>query len=305
MRHFLLILACCLLALGCRRATDIPAEPDYADSAQWFVADRGAGVDVFYITSTETDDYVSDGHVRHFADMTNDSHRELLRGEMEGVDRLLVGGLNFYSPYYRQCTMETFTSDSLVDARMPLAMSDVRRAFAYYIEHLNGGRPFILAGFSQGAYAVVELLKSMDDDAYRRMVAAYVIGWKVTDEDLRASSHIVASTDSADLGITVCYNSVRSPECAIPMLSDGNRMAINPLNWRTDGTPASTVYRDDTLTVALDTASLLLCVSGYSRNDYMLPLVGVDGNYHTREILFYADALRRNISLRAGEFLRR
>ena len=303
MRHLFLILVCCLMAVGCRRVSDVPAEPDYADSAQWYVADRGAGVDVFYVTSTETDDYITDGRVRHFADMSNDSQREMLLGEMVGVDRLLAGDLNFYSPYYRQCTMETFTSDSLVAARMPLPLSDVRRAFNYYIKHLNGGRPFILAGFSQGACVVVDLLKEMGDETYGRMVAAYVIGWKVTDDDLNASSsHIVAAVDSADLGVTVCFNSVRSPECAIPVISDGNRLAINPLNWRADGTPAVAVFRGDTLTVALDTASLLLCVDGYTRNDYMLPLIGCEGNYHCLDITLYADALRRNMALRAEEF---
>ena len=295
----LMVLACCLLALGCQQVPQVPAEPDYADTTQWFVADRGAGVDVFYITSTETDDYPMGGAVWYFSDTYNDSLRALLQGEMTGVDQLLAGDLNFYSPYYRQCSMETFTADSLVAERMPLAMGDVKRAFDYYIEHLNGGRPFIVAGFSQGAIGVVELLKHMDDEAYSRMVAAYVIGWKVTDDDLAATTHILAARDSADLGVTVCYNSVRTPQCAIPMLSEGNRMAINPLNWRTDGEPATTVFRGDTLTVTLDTASLLLCVDGYTRNDYMLPLVGVDGNYHCLDITLYAEAIRRNIALRA------
>ena len=114
--------------------------------------------------------------------------------------------------------METYTSDSLVDARMPLAYGDVRKAFAYYLEHYNNGRPFILAGFSQGAMAVVDLLKSMDDSTYSRLVAAYVIGYKVTD----TNAHISPAQDSADLGVTICYNSVRDNSCAIPFLSDGN-----------------------------------------------------------------------------------
>lgn len=291
-----------LVFIACRHKESMPTAPDYADSTQWFVVDRGADVDIFYITSTETDDYTRDGVVQHFADVTLDSIRDMLLGEMVGVDKLLAGDLNFYSPYYRQCTMETFTADSLVAERMPLAMGDVCRAFDYYMDNLNGGRHFILAGFSQGAIGVVELLRQyMSEEAYSRMVAAYVIGWKVTDEDLRApSSAIIAAMDSTDLGVTVCFNSVRSPECAIPMLSDGNRVAINPLNWRTDGEPATTVYRGDTLTVTLDTASLLLCVDGYTRDDYMLPLVGVDGNYHCLDITIYADALRRNMALRSA-----
>lgn len=302
MKSWLLTFVCCLLAVGCQRVSEIPAEPDYFDTSQWYISDRGAGVDIFYIASTETGDYTIDGIVRHFSDTYNDSLRALLHGEMVGVDRLLAGDLNFYSPYYRQCTMETFTDDSLVAKRIPLALNDVEMAFIRYMELYNQGRPFILAGFSQGAIAVVHLLYHLSDMEHSRMAAAYVIGWKVTPAD-RWRGPISPARDSADLGVTVCYNSVRSPQCAIPMLSEDNSMAINPVNWHTDGTPATLVYRGDTLTVALDTASLLLCVDGYTRDGYMLPLIGVDGNYHCLEISLYAESLRRNMALRAERMM--
>ena len=56
----------------------------------------------------------------------------------------------------------------------------------------------------------------------------------------------------------------------------------------------------DTLTVTLDTTSLLLHIDGYTRNDYMLPLVGCEGNYHCLEISLFCDCLRCNIALRAN-----
>lgn len=302
------LLAAALLLSSCghrggKMPTDTtPAPPDYADSTQWYTADRHAGVDIFYIVSTETGDYTVAGLPCHYADTYSDSVRSLLLGEMRGVDRLLSGTLNFYSPYYRQCTLQTFTADSLVDKRMPLALDDVRNAFAYYLDSLNGGRPFILAGFSQGAMAVVDLLIHMDDEAYNRMVAAYVIGWKVTEEDLDAAPRIYAAHDSNDIGVTICYNSVRTPDCTIPMISDGNVLAINPVNWRTDGTPArlASPISHDTLTVTLDTNSRLLLVDGYSRTDYITPLIGREGNYHSLEISLYADCLRRDITRRAS-----
>ena len=292
-----LCLAFCFVACT-PKSEVVPAEPDYSDTSQWYIADRGAAVDVFYVVSTECDDYTLDGKPMHYADTRNDSIRALLYGEMAGVDQLLVDGLNYFSPYYRQVTMETYTSDSLVDARMPLAYGDVRKAFAYYLEHYNQGRPFILVGFSQGAMAVVDLLKSMDDSTYSRLVAAYVIGYKVTD----TNAHISPAQDSADLGVTICYNSVRDNSCTIPFLSDGNLMAINPVNWSIDATPAMLVdpRYGDTLTVTLDTTTLLLHIDGYTRNDYMLPLVGCEGNYHCLEISLFCDCLRRNIALRAS-----
>ena len=277
----------------------IPDEPDYSDTSQWYIAFRNAEVDVFYVVSTECGDYTLDGRTMHYADTYNDSIRKLLYGEMIGVDKLLIEGLNYFSPYYRQVTMQTYSDDSLVDARMPLAYGDVRKAFAYYLEHYNQGRPFILMGFSQGAMAVVNLLKEMDDRTTSYLVAAYVIGYKVDDYNL----NFRPAKDSADLGVTICYNSVRDNDCAIPLLSDGNRMAINPVNWRTDATPATLIdpRYGDTLIVTLDTSTLLLHIDGYHRDDYMLPLIGREGNYHCLEISLFRDCLRRNITLRAGK----
>ena len=296
----------CIVMVGCRHVPVEPSEPDYDDTSMWYTAERGCDVDLFYITSTETDDYMHGGTVMHHADVTLDSIRALLLGEMQGIDHMYGDGFNFFSPYYRQCTLETYTSDSLLVARAPLAMDDVQSAFAYYLEHINGGRPFILMGFSQGGQWVVELLRTMDDETYSRMVVAYVVGWKVTNDDLvSARGHIRAAQDSADLGVTVCYNSVRSPECAIPILSEGNRLAINPANWRTDGSPATLVYKGDTLTVCLDTSSRLLCVDGYTRDDYMLPLIGCDGNYHCLDITIYREALQRNMALRVARWSER
>ena len=153
--------------------------------------------------------------------------------------------------------------------------------------------------------AVVELLKQMDSATFSRMVAAYVIGWKVTDEDLAKSSNFHPAHDSVDLGVTICYNSVRDSNCAIPMLSQGNRIAINPVNWHTDTTPATLVspISSDTVTVAFDTATLLLNVSGYSGTDYITPLIGREGNYHSLEISLYRHCLRRNMALRSQTYL--
>ena len=304
MKKATLLFCIATLIVGCAPKI-IPEVPDYSDTSQWYIVDREADVDVFYIVSTECSDYRFRGQTCHYADTRNDSIRALLYGEMVGVDRLLAGDLNFYSPYYRQCTMETFTSDSLRQARMRLALWDVEDAFNRYMQVYNNGRPFILAGFSQGAMAVVDLLRFMTDEQYNRMVAAYVIGYKVPDFEWVRTNHIRRAHDSADLGVTICYNSVRDNSCAIPLLSDGNTVAINPVNWRTDATPATLIdpRYGDTLTVTLDTASLLLHIDGYTRNDYMLPLIGCEGNYHCLDLSLFSDCLRRNIALRASRFL--
>ena len=312
--------AACLMLAACgatpaRPVSDaLPNEPDYSDSTQWYMNDRGGQADLFYIISTETGDYTrSEGALCHYADTYNDSVRGPLRGEMTGVDHLLSGNLNYYSPYYRQCSLQSYASDSLTQARMPLPTGDVRRAFNYYLEHLNQGRPFILAGYSQGAIILLELLKEIDDSAINRMIAAYVIGATVSDDDAR-HPHIMAARRADDTGVTICYNSVRDAGCALPHF-EYSAMAINPVNWRTDDTPATLTtepsphipadrQQKDRLTVRLDPTTRLLFVDGYTGTDYVLPLIGKEGCYHSREVWLYREQLRLNMALRTDSFLK-
>lgn len=292
----------------------LPAAPQYADDSQWFTIDRQAQADVFYITSTETGDYPwPDGRTCHYADTYNDSTRQPLLGEMQGVDALITGSLNYYSPYYRQCSLQTFTSDSTIQARLPVARDDVKRAFKYYLKHHNSGRPFVLAGYSQGAMIMLDLMREMDEATRRRMITAYAIGITITGDDLMHNPGIVPAQGADDTGVTICYNSVRDVSCALPGW-EHSAVAINPVNWRTDATPATLItvpspripidqQRQDTLTVTLDTATGLLLVDGFSGNDYILPLIGKEGNYHSREIWLYRDLLRDNIARRAASYL--
>lgn len=290
----------------------LPARPDYNDTSQWYITERMAEADVFYVISTETGDYIlADGSVCHFADTYNDSTRLPLYGEMLGVDTLISGQLNYYSPYYRQCSLQSFENDSLMAVRYPIASGDVKRAFEHYLKHFNNGRPFVLAGFSQGARIVLELMKEMDDTTFCRMIAAYAIGASITPEMVRANPRIVPAQRANDTGVTICYNSVRDVSCA--WIGMNNAFAINPVNWRTDSTHATLMTEPspllpvsqqskDTLSVHLDPATRLLIVKGFTATDYMLPMYGREGNYHTREIWLYRDQLRDNIALRANHF---
>ena len=289
----------------------IPAEPNYEESSQWYITDRQGDADIFYIISTETGDYLSaDGSMCHYADTYADSLRLPMLSEMEGVDTLLSGKLNFYTPYYRQCSLQSFMSDSLASKRMQLPIADVRRSFAYYLKQMNQGRPFILCGFSQGALIALELMREMDDETYRRMVAAYIIGTSISQEMLNDCPRIRPAQQADDTGVTICYNSVRDASCA---LWPRSAVAINPVNWRTDDTEATLMteptpllpvdqQKKDTLKVHLDTTSNLLFVSGYTATDYVLPLIGCGGNYHSREIWLYRDQLRENMQQRVSAF---
>ncbi len=311
---WLLMTVWVLILAGCNNeASDksIPKSPDYTDTLQWYHTDRGGAADIFYIISTETGDYtLTDGTECHHANTYDDAIRRPMLSEMKGVDALLGGNLNFYSPFYRQCTLQSFVSDSLAATRLTLPTDDVRRAFKYYLSHENADRPFILAGFSQGAMIALQLLREMDDVTYSHMVAAYIIGASIPQETLNEYPHIVAATGSDDTGVTICYNSVREPSCTMWPCSAA---CINPVNWHTDATPALLItepsplvpleeQQKDTLTITMDPVSNLILVNGFTATDYILPLIGKEGNYHSREIWLYREQLKENMAERVARF---
>ena len=299
----LFMLSSAVLIVACRQKAEdtIPEAPDYTLASEWFAVDRGSAVDLFYISSTETfDTELPDGTVLHHAPAADSSACPGMRQEMEGVDRILSGDLNFYSPFYRQVTMETYADTNLISRRFPVAMEDVRKAFRHYVDSLSSGRPFVLAGFSQGGEALVELLKEMPDSLLHRMVAAYVLGWKITEEERESSPAIQPAQGADDFGVTICYNSVGSPEAASPLVSGGNTVAINPVNWCTDATPAVLF---DSLTVTLDPGTKLLLVDGYESSSTAWEPYFQAGCYHVYEIRWYGDYLRENIAARCRAYL--
>ena len=284
----------------------IPMKPLYDDPAQWFIQDRGGEADLFYIISTETGDHLMGSDTCHYADTRDDYLRSRMRHEMHAVDSFYSGKLNYYSPYYRQVSMQSWATENMALVRLPLAISDVVCSWDYYLKHYNHGRPFILAGFSQGAHALMDIMKRMPDSVASRMVAAYVIGYKVTAEDTSACRHLRPALGATDTGVTICFNSVKSVESEIPVVSGGNLFCINPVNWRTDTVSSPFVLygrkKNDTLSARLDPESRLLLIEGY-HIDKPMAVIGRSGNYHHLELKFFYPYIRKNMADRVAAFM--
>ena len=62
--------------------------------------------------------------------------------------------------------------------------------------------------------------------------------------------------------------------------------------------------KKDKLSVHLDPATNMLFVSGYTATDYVLPLIGNEGSYHSREIWLYRQQLKENMAQRVASFLK-
>ncbi len=285
----------------------VPVEPDYTDPLMWHVIKNdaaGTGADVFYIPSTWEFDWTTpDGAVCHYADPSRADHRADMSIEIEGVAEYMADGNDFYSPFYRHISLDswaTLNEDTISRRYHEVAFQDVKAAFDLYMKEHNAGRPFILAGFSQGGKSVVELLKTLDETTRKRMVAAYVMGYKVTPDDVATYPFIKGATDSIDTGSVICYNSVSDVKYTKPVVAAPNVMCINPVNWKTDATPA---VLDDSITVTLDPRAKVLVVEGYdgSALPNILDILNT-GDYHGAEPWLYSECLRKNFRQRINSW---
>ncbi len=318
----LFVTFCALLPGGCRSGQDtLPTvtAPDYADTIYWFQGSRlttDKPTDVFYVVPTCTWDWQdSSGNIHHHMNPLDSVQRALVAPSILLGKNVFAGESNFFAPYYRQITMESWMhGEELINKRYPVALSDIVAAFDYYLAHYNGGRPFILAGHSQGAKAVIDLLREhLTPETARLLVAAYPIGYAITDNDLRDAPYLIPARDSVDTGVTICFNSVSDTSAICPLFR-GNRVCINPLNWRTDATPAPASGNPGSVFLTpsgeileetpcmvgtrIDTLRHVLITDGVDPDRYFIPSISAifpRGNYHVQELNFYFRSLQHNV----------
>ena len=131
--------------------------------------------------------------------------KSMIRGHGSALS--LAGQL--YAPRYRQATFGAFFDESGDGVKaIGFAFGDVLSAFDNYIANRNNGRPFILAGHSQGSLHLIYLLQQRINGTALadRMIAAYIIGWPVSIEaDLGALADIGPCEAADDTGCVISY----------------------------------------------------------------------------------------------------
>lgn len=148
----------------------------------------------------------------------------------------------FFAPYYQQVGMNVYNLP--IEDReqyLEIAYEDVRASFEYYMKHYNEGRPIILAGFSQGGDMCLRLMKEYFDEKENAelLVACYAIGWSITEEEMKEFPHLAFAEGETDTSVIIAFNSEAEDITDSLMIPEGmTTLAINPLNWKTDGTPA-------------------------------------------------------------------
>ena len=123
--------------------------------------------------------------------------------------------------------------NAYTDSLYNIAYSDIKNAFQYYLDHWNNGRPFIIAGHSQGSKMAERLLKEFVEGKplQEKLVVAYVPGWSVP-KDLYTNLKICS--DSAQTGCVCSWRTFKNGYVPVWLQKEnGNVYATNPLNWTT------------------------------------------------------------------------
>ena len=159
---------------------------DYSDEDSWLsFPEITKDVDAFYIYSTV---YVESSYEEGAPDYATLDNPEMIMGalgEYETNASVFEESCNVFVPWYRQAGMkyagEVSAKTGDVDAVLAgIPYTDIKAALDYFFEKCNNGRPFIIAGHSQGSamlrYVLINYF-SEHPDYYKRMVAAYPIGF--------------------------------------------------------------------------------------------------------------------------------
>jgi hypothetical protein len=246
---------------GASETTSAPA-PDYADASNWLSqpssSDASKPVDVFFLYPTIYQQSSPSDPIVCSAD--NPQMRAGAQAAFSRTATAFSPLANVFAPYYRQAAIQVLA--------MPLQQqqqivggeptTDAISAFDYYIKHLNKGRPFILAGHSQGSNIMINLMADYmkkNPEVYKRMIVAYVPGYSITPQYLQQNSELKFAENADDTQVIVSYNTVAPTTTMSDTVILPGAMAINPITW---------TRSEATATAAQNLGSISLDKNGYA-----------------------------------------
>ena len=319
MRNRVFIIAVFLIVLltSCQTVSNAP---DYSDPSLWAYYDEGDGLDADLFIIAPTVDMGIGGNSN--MSLSDEETKEALVGALNMERGIFDECTAMYSPFYRQMTFPVYERRESEEGRpLDIAYSDVRAAFIYFLENISKDRPIIIAGFSQGGQLSLKLLEEFfsDERLQDRLVAAYIIGWRVTDEDLEKYPHLKMAEGEDDTGVIVSFNTEAPGITDSIIIPEGMKThSINPLNWKTDNTFAdrslsegacftdysgSITKEVENITGAyIDEERGTLIAIDIIPSDYSSSLFP-DGVYHLYDYQFFFRDLQSNVETRLLSFL--
>jgi hypothetical protein len=305
-----------------------PPAPDYADLTAWAVrpAKHAHAVDVFYVQPTT---FAGPAWNQDFRDASVNAITD--NGVMKTQATAFSDCCDLFAPRYRQASARSAGSTTGDGAKAyDFAYQDVLRAFTYYLQHDNHGRPFILAGHSQGALHITRLLEDAVDGKpeSKRLVAAYVVGIGLPQGFFgKAYKTVGICRKPGDTGCVVSWNSfmpgtdvaaylAHSESRYVTRFGDDPSKAIlctNPLTFDLDRPKGDAklhlgAVRDaGSITapvpglVSAECRNGVLFIDAGGKPDILKPLPS--GALHLQDVELFYGNLRKNAALRSRAWL--
>ena len=319
MFHLTFILIVSLCFSGCSDQTDAA---DYSDDSNWAYFEKNITdqmADIFFVCPTV---YFGSDHSYNM-ELTDEDTKADFLGAINMEKEIYDCSSRFFAPYYRQVGLNVYsmeTSDR--EQYLALAFEDVRNAFEYYYENCNEGRPMILAGFSQGADMCIRLMKECfkDENRQNQLIACYAVGWSISEEETREYPQLKFAEGESDTGVIISFNSeAESIDNSLIVPKGTKTLAINPLNWKTDGAVAdkklnlgacftdydgNIIKEINHLTGAyIDDIRGTLKVTDVTPEEYPSGLeIFEDGVYHLYDYQFFYRNLQKNVQTRMDAY---
>jgi len=232
--------------------TDVPAAPDYAQQANWaalpgelpraeaLVDGSEPPGDVFFLHPTT---YFWRGGWN--APVGGLLTRLITAVTLDGQASAFDQAGRIFAPRFRQMTLSGFDRADVRERALDLAYSDVKRAFEYYLDHYDRGRPLVLAGHSQGSRFLLRLLQDffVGSPLRERLVAAYPVGARVFMGPVeRGEMAIPICEDARQTGCLVSWRSFArgadpSGDIHPGELGEVETVCVNPISWEQDERP--------------------------------------------------------------------
>ncbi|MCQ2148300.1 MAG: DUF3089 domain-containing protein, partial [Bacteroidales bacterium] len=156
------------------------------------------------------------------------------------------------------------------------------------------------------AMLVQEILKNMDKKTFKRMDAAYALGYKVTEDDLK-HPNIKPAKKASDKHALISFNTVLSEDGIWPLVAEGTKAIINPVNWKTDSTPATFAFDNQDVTIAIDPDLHVLMAKTdptpfheWMKNPVYSGAGVHEDCLHHWDLLFYCSFIYKNACLRSN-----
>lgn len=289
---------------------------NYSKSENWILNPKSITkeVDVFYVYPT-----VIRGTENLNLDLNDEAQKNA--AEKNSLEQIGVFAktCNMFAPYYQQVSLDVLTmSEDTLNKYFAIGHKDVVDAFNFYLKNLNNGRPFFIAGHSQGSMNLIELMKEQfhDQELNNKLVAAYLIGYSVTDDDLEKHPWLKIAKSETDHGVIITYNTQSEYAKGSPVLLEGAN-CVNPLNWSTSSKIAEkdlnlgAVFFDESgnidsivphFTHAWIDKNGALVAGDVDIDEYSGPSFP-KGVFHKNDYNFFYKNLEQNIGVRAESYL--